>query len=141
MIIRIDLPAALRTKWYEYAVRFIFGGLITVGAGVIARNYGPTVGGLFLAFPAIFPASVTLVDKHEKDKKLRAGIDGTSRGRLASGLDARGAAIGSLGLITFAIVIWRGLGEAPAWGVLTVGVFLWSAVSISLWYLRRMVRS
>jgi hypothetical protein len=30
---------------------------------------GPRVGGLFLAFPAIFPASATLVEKHEKQKK------------------------------------------------------------------------
>ena len=28
---------------------------------------------LFLAFPAIFPASATLIEKHEKEKKEREG--------------------------------------------------------------------
>jgi Protein of unknown function (DUF3147) len=63
-------PSALReTKWHEYAVRFLSGGLITVIAGIIAKHFGPVVGGLFLAFPAIFPASATLIEKHEKKRK------------------------------------------------------------------------
>ncbi len=40
----------------------------SVAAGLIANKWGPGVGGLFLAFPAIFPASVGLVEKHEKQK-------------------------------------------------------------------------
>jgi len=93
MAIRMDFTAASKTRWYEYAVRFILGGLITVSAGLIAKKFGPTVGGLFLAFPAIFPASATLVDKHEKEKKSQGGFDGAVRGRLAASLDARGAAM------------------------------------------------
>jgi hypothetical protein len=69
MPVRIDISAVFRTRWYEYAVRFIFGGLITVAAGLIAKRFGPTVGGLFLAFPAIFPASATLVDKPREGKE------------------------------------------------------------------------
>jgi hypothetical protein len=69
MKIRPDLSALGKTKWYEYALRFAFGGAITVAAGLIANKWGPGVGGLFLAFPAIFPASATLVEKHEKTKK------------------------------------------------------------------------
>ena len=61
------------TKWYEYAIRFVFGGSITVMAGVIAEKFGPVVGGLFLAFPAIFPASATLVEKHERQKRREMG--------------------------------------------------------------------
>jgi Protein of unknown function (DUF3147) len=52
-------------------VRFLFGGICTVGAGLIARRYGPGIGGLFLAFPAIFPASATLIQTHEKEKKAQ----------------------------------------------------------------------
>ena len=53
-------PAALsETKPREYAMRFLFGGLVTVATGIIAEKFGPTVGGLFLAFPAIFPATAT----------------------------------------------------------------------------------
>jgi hypothetical protein len=42
----------------------LLGGVVTVVAGLLAKHYGPVFGGLFLAFPAIFPASATLVDKH-----------------------------------------------------------------------------
>jgi hypothetical protein len=97
MRISFDLSALRRTRWHEYALRFFFGGAITVATGVIAKRYGPVFGGLFLAFPAIFPASATLLEKHEAEKKRRAGIIDNARGRKAAALDARGAAIGSVG--------------------------------------------
>ena len=49
MIIGIDLDGMRRTKLHEYAVRFVFGGLITAAAGLIAHRYGPGIGGLFLS--------------------------------------------------------------------------------------------
>ena len=73
MKISLDLSALGKTKWYEYALRFAFGGAITVAAGLIANKWGPGVGGLFLAFPAIFPASATLVEKHEKKNSNTPG--------------------------------------------------------------------
>ena len=79
-MIRSDLAGLRRTKWYDYAIRFLFGGLITAAAGLIAQRWGPRIGGLFLAFPAIFPASATLVEKHERQKKNRAGLQGAVRG-------------------------------------------------------------
>ena len=73
MIIKID-PSGIRdTRWHEYVVRFAGGGIITVIAGVIAKKWGPGVGGLFLAFPAIFPASATLIEKHERPEETRQG--------------------------------------------------------------------
>src|ERR1700761_3805605 len=113
MVIKIDLASLRRTKWHDYLVRFLLGGAVTVITGLIAKRYGPAVGGLFLAFPAIFPASATLVEKHEKQKKERAGIQGSSRGRMAASLDARGAAMGSIGLMVFALVVWRVLSLVP----------------------------
>jgi hypothetical protein len=59
-------------------------------AGLLAKQFGPVFGGLFLAFPAIFPASVTLVEKHEREKKQKAGIMNSVRGRQAAALDAPG---------------------------------------------------
>jgi hypothetical protein len=105
MKISLDLSALGKTKWYEYALRCAFGGSITVAAGLVAKKWGPGVGGLFLAFPAIFPASATLVENTRK--KQQHGVDGTTRGREAAGLDAAGAAIGSIGLIAFAVAVWR----------------------------------
>ena len=118
MKISLDLSALGKTKWYEYALRFAFGGAITVAAGLIANKWGPGVGGLFLAFPAIFPSSATLVEKHEKQKKQQPGRDGTMRGREAAGLDAAGAAIGSIGLIALAVAVWRLMPLLSTWLVM-----------------------
>lgn len=132
-----DISALKATKWYEYALRFLFGGTITVVTGVLASRYGPVFGGLFLAFPAIFPASATLVEKHEREKKQRAGIAKTIRGREAAALDARGAAIGSIGLIGFGFAAWR---LVPIWSgalALLAALAMWMTLSILIWLLRR----
>jgi hypothetical protein len=89
MRIQVDLSTLGQTKWQDYAVRFLFGGLITALAGIIAKKFGPGIGGLFLAFPAIFPASATLIEKHEKEKKESLGLKGEARGRSAASIDAR----------------------------------------------------
>ncbi len=107
MKVHADFSALRRTKWYEYAIRFLFGGIITAITGMIAKKFGPEVGGLFLAFPAIFPATATLIEKHEKQKKQRKGLNGTKRGRLAAGVDAAGAAMGAGGLLVFALIVWK----------------------------------
>jgi hypothetical protein len=130
---RADLSAARRTQWSEYGVRFVFGGLITAGTGLIAKVYGPTVGGLFLAFPAIFPASATLIDKHERQKKQRAGVNPGHRGNDAAALEAAGAAMGSIGLLAFAVLVWRFLPATDARVVLVMATFAWFVVSVVMW--------
>jgi len=90
MKVHADFSALRRTKWYEYAIRFLFGGIVTAITGMIARKFGPQAGGLFLAFPAIFPATATLLEKHEEERKQRQGLNGTKRGRLVAGVDAGG---------------------------------------------------
>ena len=67
--IEVKLSALKQGKPHEYAMRFVFGGLTTVLAGLIAMHFGPGVGGLFLAFPAIFPASVKLGRKPREGEK------------------------------------------------------------------------
>jgi Protein of unknown function (DUF3147) len=64
MIIQFKPSTLRQTRWYEYLIRFGLGGAMTVVAGLIAARFGPVIGGLFLAFPAIFPASATLIEKH-----------------------------------------------------------------------------
>src|SRR5438067_4866772 len=59
-------------SWKAYGLRFAFGGLITAITGLIAHNFGPVVGGLFLAFPAILPASVTLIEDHDGERAAGA---------------------------------------------------------------------
>jgi hypothetical protein len=137
MRVEVNLSALTKTKWYDYAARFFFGGAITVVAGLIAKQYGPVFGGLFLAFPAIFPAGATLVEKHEKQKKFRAGIFQTIRGREAAALDARGACFGSIGLCFFAFLVWKLL---PAWNTaltLFAASAAWLLLSVLIWRLSK----
>lgn len=135
MKINFDFSALAKIKWYEYAVRFLFGGAITVIAGLLAKRFGPVFGGLFLAFPAIFPASATLVEKHEKEKKQKAGIAYTLRGRQAAALDAEGASMGAIGLVCFAFTVWKLLPHWNAMLVLPAALGIWLAVSVSIWRL------
>ena len=137
MKIEADLSALKTVKPHEYAVRFVFGGLVTALAGVIAKHYGPSIGGLFLAFPAIFPASATLIEKHEVQKKQQVGLDGTHRGREAASIDAAGASIGTIGLAAFAVILWQYLPSHTSWVVLLIAAIGWLALSVLLWALRK----
>ncbi len=137
-MISIKLSSLKESRPHEYAMRFLFGGACTVLAGLIAKRFGPAVGGLFLAFPAIFPASASLIETHEKRRKRESGMDGTRRGREAAGLDAAGAALSALGLIAFAAVVWLSLpGHEAAW-VIAAATAVWLLVSVGLWMLRRL---
>jgi hypothetical protein len=140
MVIKFKLSALRRTRWYEIVLRFLFGGLATVATGMIAKSYGPVIGGVFLAFPAIFPATATLVEKHEKEKKKKAHMSGVHRSRNAVALEARGTAMGSLGLVAFGLLLWRFLADRPAWLVLLVASLAWLVTSILIWQLRRLIR-
>ncbi|HVC91615.1 MAG TPA: DUF3147 family protein [Acidobacteriaceae bacterium] len=137
MRIGFDMSSLRLNRWSDYGVRFLFGGLVTVLTGVLANRYGPGVAGLFLAFPAIFPAGATLIEKHEKEKKRQAGWDGTVRGRMAASVDAAGAAMGSVGLIGFALVVWRFLPAHSAPAILVFAGAAWLATSILVWWIRK----
>lgn len=139
MQVKIDTSSLGSTKWYQYAVRFLLGGLITAAAGLIAKKFGPVVGGLFLAFPAIFPASATLIEKHEKQKKNKAGLDGTVSGRKAASVDAAGSAMGSIALLVFAVFVWRFLPFHSALLVLPLATIAWSVVAVGIWMIRKRV--
>ena len=140
MRIGLDVSAMQHFRWRDYAVRFVFGGIVTALTGLIARRYGPGVAGLFLAFPAIFPAGATLIEKQQREKKRRAGLDGTSRGRVAAGIDAVGAAMGTLGLIAFAILIWRFLPSHSSPAILTIAGLAWLAISVMAWRIRKAMK-
>ena len=77
------------------------------------------IAGLFLAFPAILPASLTLVKQHD--------------GRARAADDADGARLGAISLACFALVIVA-TGERlpPALSLLAASI-VWLAVAIGLW--------
>jgi hypothetical protein len=77
------------------------------------------VAGLFLAFPAIAIASLTLLADHESGS--------------AAGADAMGSAAGSIGLIAFGAVVWGSASRLPAVEVLVAASAAWLVVSLVVW--------
>jgi uncharacterized protein DUF3147 len=139
MIVRAKLSALKQSHWYEYLVRFGLGGIATVVAGLVADTWGPAAGGLFLAFPAIFCASATLIEKQERERKKKKGLKGKERGTDAAALDAAGAGLGSIALAVFGAVVWfLATDTAPASLVLVT--IAWIVVAIVLWRVRRTMR-
>lgn len=118
--LKCDLGKAKDVSGKDLAIRFGFGAGTSVLAGMVSLLAGPTIAGVFLAFPAILLASLTLV----------ADEDGRSKARD----DARGAAAGALGLIAFAAVGATLFVSGPspaafvaataAWVLVALGAFL-----------------
>ena len=134
--IEVNWSSLKDTKPHEFIFRFLFGGLATVVTGLIAKRFGPGVGGLFLAFPAIFPAGASLIESHEIKRKAKVGSDGRNRGRMAASLDSQGASLGCIGLVAFACVLWRWLNNHSAWLMVSVAGIVWLLIAYVLWTLR-----
>ena len=135
MIVHARFSAIKGIRPHEWIIRFVFGGAVCVAAGLIAEKYGPSVGGLFLAFPAIFPAGASLVEAHEKLHKRRIGADGTRRGRLLAALDAVGAALGCTGLAGFALIFWLWLPRSSLVLVYILAALVWLTLAVGFWLL------
>lgn len=108
-----------RVAAWEYALRFAAGGAITAITGLIAKRWGPAVGGLFLAFPAILPASLTLVQQH--DGRRRA-LD-----------EARGSRVGAIALAGFAGTATLTASRWPPVVFLPVATAIWLVISVLVW--------
>lgn len=101
------------------AVRFVFGFVISVVVGAIGLSAGDRVAGLFLAFPAILPASLTLIAEREGEDEAK--------------VDAVGACFGCLGLAAYGATSWfllprvapvvAELGALVAWAVVAIGAY------------------
>ncbi len=86
---RVDTGRLRRIRPREIALRFVFGAAISVVIGLISRAFGPRAAGMFLAFPAILPASVTLIEHKEGTPEAAENV--------------AGAVFGGFGLIAFAL--------------------------------------
>lgn len=115
----VNLSGLKKPRWWEYALRFGFGGVITAATGLIARHFGPVIGGLFLGFPAILPASLTLVKRHDGSKKTFE--------------DACGARLGSVSLVLFGTVAWALAARAKPLVLLLVASVAWLFSGVVLW--------
>jgi hypothetical protein len=139
MRIRFELSSLKQNRWYEHIIRFALGGLATMIAGAIAKVAGPLWGGLFLAFPAVFCASATLIEKHERKRKEAKHLRGRRRGREAAGLDAFGAALGSAGMAAFALVTWS-TASLPSYVALGLATIAWIGGSVTAWHVGTIYR-
>jgi hypothetical protein len=86
----VDFAAIKKHSLSDYLTRFAFGAGISAAAAIVSALFGAKIGGVLLAFPAIMPASLTLIEK--KDGRHKAAIN------------AYAAILGSVALIAFAIV-------------------------------------
>jgi Protein of unknown function (DUF3147) len=136
MRLKLRFDSLKETRLREYVSRFVFGGVVTVLAGFVADRYGPVLGGLFLAFPGIFPASVSLVETHKIMRENAEGKLGTRSARGQASVEATGASVGTMGLVGFAVVLWRGVPNHNFLPVLLTAGVTWITVSGLFWWTR-----
>jgi hypothetical protein len=79
-----------KTPPRDLVLRFIAGAATSVVAGVLSIAFGARIGGVMLAFPAILGASLTLIEEQEDSVDARE--------------DARGAVVGGLAMVVFALI-------------------------------------
>jgi len=139
MLLRLQFKSLKETKPSEYLWRFVFGGTVTVSASLVAHWFGPVIGGLFLAFPGIFPASVSLVEKHKTLRESEQGKHGTKSAAAEASVEATGASIGAIGLAAFAFVVWRGIPSHALAAVLCIACAAWMTVGWLFWWARERI--
>jgi hypothetical protein len=105
----------------DLMIRFAFGFVVSVIAGVVTLAVGDRAGGLFLAFPAILPASLTLIAEKEGDSQAE--------------VDAGGALLGAFALVA------QALGRVPLVPAELAAAAAWLAVSVGAYFaIRRAMR-
>jgi apolipoprotein N-acyltransferase len=122
-VVGVSLRKVRQVPRRNLAIRFGFGAGISTVASLIAIAFGARAGGLMLAFPAILPATLTLLEQEESTRKAAD--------------DDLGSVLGALGLAAFAAVAWWLLpraGGAP--GLAAAGV-AWLATATGCYFLVR----
>ena len=123
--IDVEVSRARRAKPADLAIRFAFGFGVSVIAGVVTLALGDHLGGLFLAFPAILPASLTLIGEKEGDDQAE--------------LDAVGATVGAVALVAFAFVAVAMFTVVRPTAVEVLAAVAWLAVASGLYVVARAI--
>ena len=90
--IGFSLRSVREIRARDLAIRLTFGATMSGVAAVAAIVVGPRFGGLFLAFPAILPATLTLIEKQEHKNEAKD--------------DDVGAILGATALVPFGFLGW-----------------------------------
>jgi len=117
-----DWSKAFKASPSAIGIRFGFGAGVALVAAVVGTVFGAKAGGLFLAFPAVLPATLTLIEKKEGTTKAWA--------------DASGGVLGAVGLAAFAftaalLVRWNPI------VALLLAMLAWAIVAGGLYFLFR----
>ena len=114
-----DLRRLGKIKSGEVGRRFVLGAAASLLAGGVTLLFGSRAGGLFLAFPAILLASLTLLEKKE--------------GRGAAVASSEGAVLGAIGLAVFAFVFEAALPKTGLGAALVLALAAWIGTSVALY--------
>ena len=119
-------PDRLKTeKFKDYSLRFAFGAGIALVAGLVGMWLGPMIGGVLLGFPAVLPASLTLIQKKE--------------GRDEASIDSIGAMLGATAMVVFAVFVSLTVKSWTAVPSILAALALWLAVAVGLYFLVALV--
>ncbi|MHB1988000.1 MAG: DUF3147 family protein [Acidimicrobiales bacterium] len=111
----LDVGQLRETRWQDLVIRFGFGAAVSVVAGVVGLSLGARVGGLLLAFPAILPATLTLIAKEEGEER--------------SFHDLQGTVAGACGLVGFGVVASFTIGHLNVLVGLGLALVAWCVVA------------
>lgn len=109
----------------ELFVRFCFGAAAGALAGAMGLVLAPRLAGVFLAFPAILPATLTLIEREDSE---RAAED-----------DDVGAVLGAAALVAFGALAWWLLPRLGAPAALAAATGGWLGCAVSLYVVLRRV--
>jgi len=112
----VDVGALREIPLPALVVRFAFGATISVVAGLIGVLAGKAAGGVMLAAPAVLPATLTIIERHE--------------GRGPAVTEVEGAVPGAIALIGFAGVAAASTARIPLGAALLAALATWVAVAI-----------
>ena len=123
--LKFDWAKVTEMRVRDLTIRFGFGFAISVLAGIIVKLAGPRFGGMFLAFPAILPATTTLLQRRN--------------GLAQAAADVRGATAGAVGMIAFAVVARLLLGRTSPTLALAGAVATWLVACAAIYGIMRAV--
>jgi hypothetical protein len=115
----LQLAGLRDVRLRDYLVRFALGAGVSIVAGVLGQVVSARFAGVFLAFPAILPASLTLIQAKE--------------GTREADRNAIGAVLGALGLTVFAATAEAAFGRLDPWVALALALPAWVVVSVALY--------
>jgi PncC family amidohydrolase len=114
-----DPDKLARLPLRDLGIRFAFGAGISVLAGLAGLALGQRAGGVLLAFPAILPAALTLIEKREGTSEAVA--------------DVRGAVIGACAMVLFAVTVVALAGRIPTALAIVIAAVGWATAALGLY--------